>query len=245
VSGLAFGSGDGTADATMSFTGALVDINSALNGLSFNPTAGFSGPASLTIDTDDQGNTGAGGAQTASNTINVTVTPIASPIAGNDSYTVNEDAALSVASSWWNSNWQYREQLTFSNASRAENLVDFPVLVAIDTATSACRSTARRRLTRGPAPVDGNGQALAYEIQTEHLGISMGQGAAGRCLVQQRYDLGLLGQRCGERRAERGRGVVQRLCRGVAPGANAGRRGLDPRFDKLRQQRHAIGAYRR
>jgi Calx-beta domain-containing protein/cadherin-like protein len=61
TSGLSFTVGDGTADGTMTFTGTITNINSALNGMTYTPTAGFSGSASLTITTNDQGNTGTGG----------------------------------------------------------------------------------------------------------------------------------------------------------------------------------------
>ena len=38
------------ADATMTFTGTLADINAALNGLTFSPTADYNGADTLTID---------------------------------------------------------------------------------------------------------------------------------------------------------------------------------------------------
>ncbi len=57
--GLSFTAGDGVADATMTFTGTLADLNAALDGLSFAPTADFNGAANLQIATNDQGNTGA------------------------------------------------------------------------------------------------------------------------------------------------------------------------------------------
>ncbi|WP_349573323.1 DUF4347 domain-containing protein, partial [Azotobacter salinestris] len=72
-SGLSFISGTGSADATMTFAGTLEDINLALNGLVFVPTAGYNGPASLQIITDDQGLSGSGGAQTDTDTIAITV----------------------------------------------------------------------------------------------------------------------------------------------------------------------------
>src|SRR6185503_14269645 len=37
ITGLSFSAGDGTADATMTFTGTMADINSALDGLFFAP----------------------------------------------------------------------------------------------------------------------------------------------------------------------------------------------------------------
>jgi VCBS repeat-containing protein len=73
ISGLSFTTGDGTSDATMTFTGTIANINAALNGMSITPTAGFSGAASLQVTTDDQGNTGSGGALTDTDTVNITV----------------------------------------------------------------------------------------------------------------------------------------------------------------------------
>jgi hypothetical protein len=47
IAGLTFSVGDGTADAAMTFSGSVGAINAALNGLSFMPSAGFSGAANL------------------------------------------------------------------------------------------------------------------------------------------------------------------------------------------------------
>src|SRR5262249_44121374 len=55
TAGLAFTVGDGTADATMTFTGTIANINTALNGMTFTPTSGFTGAASLTITANDLG----------------------------------------------------------------------------------------------------------------------------------------------------------------------------------------------
>lgn len=79
VSGLAFTVGDGTSDATMTFTGALADINAALDGLSFTPTLNFSGDAALSVTSNDQGNTGTGGALSDSDSVAITVTPVNDP----------------------------------------------------------------------------------------------------------------------------------------------------------------------
>src|SRR5207302_1995485 len=61
TTGLSFSSGDGIADTTMSFTGAVSDINAALNGATYSPNLNYNGAATLTITTNDQGNTGLGG----------------------------------------------------------------------------------------------------------------------------------------------------------------------------------------
>ncbi|MDD3352109.1 Ig-like domain-containing protein [Zoogloea sp.] len=73
TSGLTFTTGDGTADSTTSFSGSLSDINGALAGMSFSPTSGFTGAASLQITTSDGGLTGSGGVQTDTDTIAITV----------------------------------------------------------------------------------------------------------------------------------------------------------------------------
>ncbi len=61
VSGLSFDDGDGTADTFMTFTGTINNVNVALNGMTFTPTAGYFGAASLQIMTNDLGNDGPGG----------------------------------------------------------------------------------------------------------------------------------------------------------------------------------------
>ncbi len=72
--GLTFTSGDGNNDVSMTFTGTIADINTALNGLSFTPTDGFSGQAQITLITNDQGNTG-GSAKADTDIVNISVTP--------------------------------------------------------------------------------------------------------------------------------------------------------------------------
>ena len=57
----------------MTFDGTVAEVNAALAGLSFNPTTGFTGAASLQIVTSDQGNTGSGGTLTDNDTVTITV----------------------------------------------------------------------------------------------------------------------------------------------------------------------------
>ena len=75
TTGLSFTSG-GNGTTSMTFIGTLADINAALNGLTLTPNPGFSGTASLTLTSNDQGNTGSGGALSDSDTIAINVTPI-------------------------------------------------------------------------------------------------------------------------------------------------------------------------
>ncbi|MCP5421404.1 MAG: cadherin domain-containing protein [Chromatiaceae bacterium] len=53
TTGLSFSAGDGTADAGMTFTGTLADVNAALDGLAFDPTPGYGGAATLTLTATD------------------------------------------------------------------------------------------------------------------------------------------------------------------------------------------------
>ena len=73
VTGLTFTTGDGAADAALTFSGTVADINAALDGAVFSPTAAFTGAASLQIATSDLGNTGSGGTLTDSDTLAITV----------------------------------------------------------------------------------------------------------------------------------------------------------------------------
>ncbi len=96
--GLAFTVGDGTSDSTMTFTGTLTSINAALAGLSFLSTANYFGPASLQINTNDQGNTGAGGAMSDSDTIGINVASVSdAPPTSNNSVTTSEETPVTFA----------------------------------------------------------------------------------------------------------------------------------------------------
>ncbi|MBK9947788.1 MAG: DUF4347 domain-containing protein [Nitrospira sp.] len=53
TTGLTFTSGDGTTDTTMTFRGTVANINTALNGLTYAPTAEYNGGATLTVATRD------------------------------------------------------------------------------------------------------------------------------------------------------------------------------------------------
>ncbi|MFV2068618.1 MAG: hypothetical protein ACC645_16735 [Pirellulales bacterium] len=73
MAGLNFDSGDGIEDATMTFTGSLADVDTAIANLDYRGNANFNGPDTLTIKVNDQGNTGSGGSQTDMKTVAITV----------------------------------------------------------------------------------------------------------------------------------------------------------------------------
>ncbi|MBK7664783.1 MAG: tandem-95 repeat protein [Sterolibacteriaceae bacterium] len=72
TSGLSFSSG-ANGSATMTFTGTATAINTALNGSTYTPTTSFRGLDTLQIVTNDQGNTGSGGALSDTDTVKLHV----------------------------------------------------------------------------------------------------------------------------------------------------------------------------
>ncbi|MGF1481602.1 MAG: DUF4347 domain-containing protein [Cyanophyceae cyanobacterium] len=73
---ITFSDADGT-DGTLAFTGTIENINNALNGIAFTPTTNFNGETTITVATQDLGNSGAGGSLDAEDTlISVTVNAV-------------------------------------------------------------------------------------------------------------------------------------------------------------------------
>ena len=97
TTGLTFTAGDGTADAAMTFTGTLTNINAALNGLDYLPTLDYDGPDTLAVTTSDLGHTGSGGTLTDSDSVAITVVN-PPPIADPDSFTARRSGTRSSPS---------------------------------------------------------------------------------------------------------------------------------------------------
>ncbi|HWS55458.1 MAG TPA: Ig-like domain-containing protein [Pyrinomonadaceae bacterium] len=96
TTGLIFMAGAG-GDAQLIFTGALADANTALAGLTFNPAPDFNGSASLTVETDDLGHTGEGGARQDTDAVNITVNPVNDPpSAAGQSLATDEETPVGV-----------------------------------------------------------------------------------------------------------------------------------------------------
>ncbi len=131
TTGLSFVVGDGSLDATMTFSGTRADIAAALDGAILLPPSGASGTATIGLDSDDQGHTGAGGALTDSDTFDVTVTPAASPpvLAPIGSRTIAEGSTLALTASATDPDLP-ADTLTYS-------LVGAPTGAAMDPATGA------------------------------------------------------------------------------------------------------------
>ncbi|MCA9051256.1 MAG: hypothetical protein KDA89_21110, partial [Planctomycetaceae bacterium] len=88
----------GNGSSTVSFQGTVAEVNSALDGLGYQGSPNFSGSDTLTVDVDDQGNTGSGGALTDSATVNISVTSVndAPIVATNTGATVLEGSTGNV-----------------------------------------------------------------------------------------------------------------------------------------------------
>ena len=94
VTGIAGVTVTGNGTGTVVLTGSQANINTVLNGLTFTPTGNYSGAANLTITTNDQGNTGSGGAKTDVDTVAITVNAVNdAPSGTNATVTINEDTA--------------------------------------------------------------------------------------------------------------------------------------------------------
>ena len=72
---IAYLSGDGFEDASVTFTGSVADVNKAMEWISYRSAADYSGTATLSITTDDLGNVGTGGSLTDTDTITIEVAP--------------------------------------------------------------------------------------------------------------------------------------------------------------------------
>ncbi|HOT13928.1 MAG TPA: Ig-like domain-containing protein [Bacteroidales bacterium] len=77
TTGLTFTSGDGNSDASMIFSGSLVDVNNALNNAVFTPESNYSGTATVQVKSSD-------GLGEDVKIINVAVTPV------NDNPVIND-----------------------------------------------------------------------------------------------------------------------------------------------------------
>ena len=89
--------GDGTEDPAMTFRGTLTQVNNALNGLTYTPNANFNGADTLTITSNDLGNT-SGSALSDTDAVTITVASVndAPTIAGTAAaQAVNDNATLS------------------------------------------------------------------------------------------------------------------------------------------------------
>ena len=124
TTGLTFTTGDGTSDATMTFSGTVTNINAALNGLIYAPTANYNGADTLTITAND-------GTTTDVDTVGITVTAVAdAPVNSVPAVqTTNEDTSKTFNTAGGN-------LISVSDADSA-SLTAYTIAVAQGTLTLA------------------------------------------------------------------------------------------------------------
>ena len=91
IAGLQFTSGNGVNDTSMAFSASITDLNQSLNGLTYQTPPGTN-PDSITLITNDQGSSGAGGSQETRSVIQIAIRPLNTP----PQLTLPEGFALSV-----------------------------------------------------------------------------------------------------------------------------------------------------
>ncbi|WP_315831151.1 VCBS domain-containing protein [Bradyrhizobium prioriisuperbiae] len=90
LAGLSFSAGDGTSDATMTFTGSTSAINAALNGLTYTPTAGYTGTDVVKIITSD-------GALSDTDTVGISVQTVNhAPVTAADAVSIYENGSITT-----------------------------------------------------------------------------------------------------------------------------------------------------
>ncbi len=148
--GLAFTSGDGTSDGTMTFAGTAAAINAALDGAVYRPVADYNGAAQLTLVTSD-------GSLMDSDTVAVSVTAVADIAA--DTASTDEDTAVTI---------NVLANDSFENAGRMITAVNGTAITAggaaVAVADGTVSLTADGRLVFTPA-LDYNGDtSFTYTV---------------------------------------------------------------------------------
>jgi|GEM_PF-715997 len=98
TTGLTFSTGSGTRDATMTFFGSISNINTALNGLRFNPASTAAGLSTLTVTSNDLGSSGAGGAKQTTSRLPVIVSVVQQPVAPTSPVVVDPPSSPTTTS---------------------------------------------------------------------------------------------------------------------------------------------------
>ena len=142
IGGLTFTSGDGTDDATMTFSGTIANINVALNGMTFKPASGFVGSTSLQIATNDLGNTGSGGPLSDTDVINITITPAGGTISFLSSTLVTEEnAGTAFVTVQRTGDTSQAVSVHYATADQSESTGVFPCSTTNGIASSRCDYT--------------------------------------------------------------------------------------------------------
>ena len=136
--GLTFTTGDGTTDPALVFKGTIANVNAALDGLVYTPAAGYNGADTLSFTTNDNGNTGSGGAL-SSGLKTVALTVYAPPVANSDAFATTTDLPI-----------------TFGVLGNDTDLNAFPLTVTAINGTPIAAGDAGIPVTGGLITLDAN-----------------------------------------------------------------------------------------
>jgi hypothetical protein len=100
TNGLTIVSGNPSGDSDIEFTGTASNIDAALNGLTYTPSTGIGGEATLSVSASDQGDGGADAAQSASGEVSIVIGgPMINVPGSQETGTSEPAAALSARDS--------------------------------------------------------------------------------------------------------------------------------------------------
>ena len=88
--------GTGTNDASVTFSGTLAQLNTALSGLRYTPASNFFGTGGIAVSLDDQ-SSNPGGPLSAAGDVAINVSEVFNLTNSHPVYAVNEDASLAVS----------------------------------------------------------------------------------------------------------------------------------------------------
>jgi ELWxxDGT repeat protein/VCBS repeat-containing protein len=97
--GITLLTGDGENESSISFRGRLDVVNFVLQSLLYRSGASFQGPDTITVEVNDNGNTGLGGAQRDTETLSLLIAPVNDPpvLSVPGGQTVSEDIAALIS----------------------------------------------------------------------------------------------------------------------------------------------------
>lgn len=168
TTGLTFGTGDGTSDSTMTFSGTLANINAALDGLVYAPTANYSGADALTITAND-------GTAADVDTVAITVNAV------NDAPTLTNLTAVTFLENTLNASAQVIDAaVTFADVDSAD-LNGGNVTVTYSAGGAAQDFLYIRHQGNGAGQIGFDGTTVRYEGTS--IGTLTTNGAAGANLV--------------------------------------------------------------
>ena len=154
TTGLTFSKGTGTADTTETFTGTLSAIDNAIATLTYRPTTGYVGSDTLTFATNDNGNTGTGGAKTTTQTVGITVNNVNPTDQGTIANQRDTDGQSGVAIA---TSQAFADSLGLTLTYGATGL---PTGLAINATTGAITGTIDHDASKNAPTTTGSGATL-------------------------------------------------------------------------------------